>query len=153
MPKPPRKRWYEYPKRKPPGSIARKLLAPILGVVDRAGQVSFQHIPTNKQPAIEAALFPQASSDALLLFEQAPQYEAIARARGIFYTVLLAGKCGPRMPKAYHLNSVNSLHASWKEHFRKKWRGPATKNLDGYTRWMAARRKGDALATFRAMLA
>jgi transposase-like protein len=152
MPKPPRKRWYEYPNRKPPGSIARQWLAPILGVVDRTGTASFQHIATNKQPDIEAALIPQVSSDALLLFDRAPQYEAIAKARGISYEILLAGKRSARMPKAYHLNSVNSLHALWKADFRKKWRGPATKYLDGYTRWMVARRGGDGLATFRAML-
>jgi len=57
------------------------------------------------------------------------------------------------MPKAYHLNSVNSLHSEWKRDFRGRWRGPATKYLDGYARWMVARRQGNPLAMFRSIIA
>jgi hypothetical protein len=151
-PKPPRKRWYEYPKRRPPQAIARIWSEPILGVVDRAGRATFQHIPDTRQPTIETALVPQVAPDAMVLFDGAPQYEAIARARGITYAVLVAGRRSRQMPKAYHLNSVNSLHAQWKNDFRKRWRGPATKYLDGYTRWMVARRNSDPLAMFRAII-
>jgi transposase-like protein len=151
-PKPPRQRWYEYPKRRPPQAMARAWAEPILGVVDRTGRATFQHIPDTRQPSIEAALVPQVSPDAMVLFDGAPQYEAIAKARGISYEVLIAGRRSPRMPKAYHLNSVNSLHAQWKRDFRKRWRGPATKYLDGYTRWMVARQNTEPLAMFRAIL-
>lgn len=41
-----------------------------------------------------------------------------------------------------HLNSVNSLHAQWKDDFGKGG-GPTIRYLDGYTRWMAARRGTD----------
>lgn len=153
QPKPPRKRWYEYPNRRPPKPIARAWSEPILGVVDRSGRASFQHIPNTSQPTIEATLVPQVAPDAMLLFDGAPQYEAIARARGLSFKVLVAGRRSKRMHKAYHLNSVNSLHAQWKDHFRKRWRGPATKYLDGYTRWMVARRDSDPLTIFRSMLA
>lgn len=151
-PKPPRKRWYEYPGRRPPQTMFRAWSKPILGVVDRTGKATFQHIPDNKQPTIEAALVPQVAPDAIVLFDGAPQYEAIAKARGFTYEVLIKGRRGRRTPKAHHLNSVNGLHAEWKDWFRKIWRGPATKNLDGYTRWMAARRDTDPIGIFRQII-
>ncbi len=54
-PKPPRKRWYEYPKRKPPQAIARTFEEPILVVVDCAGRASFQHLVNKRHPAIDGA--------------------------------------------------------------------------------------------------
>lgn len=44
QPKPPRLRWSEYPKGRPPQAIAKAFEEAILGVVDRAGSASFQHI-------------------------------------------------------------------------------------------------------------
>lgn len=82
-PMPPRKRWYEYPKRRPPKAIARAWSEPILGVVDRNGRATFQYMPDTLQSKIETMLVPQVASDAMVLFDGAPQYEAIARARGI----------------------------------------------------------------------
>jgi len=58
----------------------------------------------------------------MVLFDGAPQYEAIAKSRGISFKVLIAGRRNRQMPKAYHLNSVNSLHAQWKDDFRPRWR-------------------------------
>ena len=153
QPKPPRKRWYEYPKRRPPKAIARAWSEPILGVVDRTGRATFQHMPDTLQPTIEATLVPQVAPDAMVLFDGAPQYEAIAKARGLSFKVLVAGRRTKQMPKAYHLNSVNSLHSEWKRDFRGRWRGPATKYLDGYARWMVARRSTDPLAFFRTLIA
>ena len=152
-PKPPRRPWYEYPKRRPPQAIARAWSCAILGVVDRSGKATFQHIKDTQQPTIEAALVPQVAPDAIVLFDGAPQYEAIAKARGITYEVLIKGRRGRRTPKAHHLNSVNNLHFEWKDWFRKIWRGPATKNLDGYTRWMAARWGTDPVGVFRSIIA
>lgn len=130
-PQPPRRRWHEYGRKGPPQSIARSWLRPILGVVDRKGQASFQHIADNKQPTIEAVLVRQIAPDAMVLFDGAPQYEAIARARGISNKVLVSGRGSKSTPKDYHLNTVNSLHAQWKNDFRPLWRGPASKP----TRW------------------
>ncbi|MFA8388352.1 MAG: hypothetical protein ACEPO2_22255 [Pelagibaca sp.] len=50
-------------------------------------------------------------------------------------------------------NSVNNLHFEWKDCFRKLWRGPVTKSLDGYARWMAARRDTDPVRVFRSIIA
>ena len=148
-PKPPRKRWYEYPKRRPPHAIALEWSEPILGVVDRTGRTTFQHMADTLQPTI----VPQVAFDAMVLLNGAPQYEAIARARGTSYNVLVAGRRTKRMPKTYHLNSVSSLHPEWKRDFRGRWRGPAAKYLDGYTRWMLARRDSDPLAILQSIIA
>lgn len=151
-PAPPRRRWYEYPKRRPPKSMVKAWSEAILGVVDRSGHASFEHIRNTTQPTIDAALVPQVTPDAMVLFDGAPQYEAIARAHGLSFKVLIAGKRTKKMPNAYHLNGVNSLHSQWKRDFRARWRGPATKYLDGYARWMVTRRSNDPLAIFRAIL-
>ncbi|MCK0167802.1 IS1595 family transposase [Jannaschia sp. S6380] len=151
QPMPPRRRWYEYPNRRPPKAIAKAFEEPILGVVDRAGRASFQHLFDKRQPAIDAALVPQVAPDAMVLFDGAPQYEAIAKSRGISYHILYGGKRGRRTPRAYHLNTVNSLHAQWEE-FIPQWRGPATKYLDGYARWLVARRWADPVSLFRAVI-
>ena len=97
-------------------------------------------------------LAPQVAPDAMVLFDGAPQYQAVARARDLSHSVLVAGRRGARTPPAYHLNTVNALHAQWKE-IRTAWRGPATKYLDGYARWLVARRDGDTLTLFHAMIA
>ncbi len=93
-PKPPRRRWYEYPKGQPPRPIARAWSEPILGVVDRAGRATLQHITNIRQPTIEAALVPQVAPDAMLPFDGAPQYETIPRPRGMACEVLIAGASG-----------------------------------------------------------
>jgi len=79
-PKPPRKRWYEYPKRRPPQAIARAWSEPILGVMDRTGRATFQYMQNTLPPTVEATLVPQVAPDTMVLFDGAPQYEAIAKA-------------------------------------------------------------------------
>jgi hypothetical protein len=59
QPQPPRKRWYEYPKRRRPKAIARAWSEPILGVVDRTRRATFQHMQNTLQPTVEATLVPQ----------------------------------------------------------------------------------------------
>lgn len=152
QPKPPRKRWHEYPKGRPPQAIHKKWSEAILGIVDREGRANFAHTGNIRQATLDAVLAPQVATDAVVLFDGAPQYQAVARARGLSHSVLVAGRRGARTPPAYHLNTVNALHAQWKE-IRTTWRGPATKYLDGYARWLVARRDGDPAAVFRAMLA
>ena len=151
QPKPPRRRWHEYSKSKPPQAIAYRWSEPILGVVDRTGRASFQYTKNMRQATLDAALTPQIAPDAMVLFDEAPQYEAVARARSLSFRVLVAGRRSARTPQAFHLNGVNAPHAQWKE-ISKAWRGPATKHLDGYARWLAARRDGDPLALFRAII-
>lgn len=153
IPTPPRLGWKDYGRKGPPRAIVKKWSRPILGVVDRTGAANFEHIADEKQLTIEAVWLPQVAADAILLFDGAPQYEAAARTRGLSYKVLVGGRRTRTTPKAYHLNSVNGLHSEWKSGFCKPFRGPATKYLAGYAKWMVARHKGDAVGVFRAMLA
>jgi hypothetical protein len=151
-PKPLRKRWHEYPKQRPSRAMARTWSEPIIGVVDRTGRKADPNLRTRLQPKIEEMLIPQVAPDAMLLSDGAPQYEAIAGPRGLSFKVLVADPRAKRMPKAYHLNSANGLHARRKDHFCKRLRGPATKCLDGHARGMVARRDGDSLTIFRSII-
>lgn len=150
-PRPPRHRWRDYGRQGPSQAIVRRFLKPLLGVADRTGRTSLTYIPDRRQPTIAAALLPQVAPDALLLSDGAPQYEAIAKAAGMGYWMLVGGRRSRLTPTTYHLNTVNSLHARWKA-FLKPFRGPATRNLDGYARWLIARCDG-YLPVFRRLLA
>lgn len=88
----------------------------------------------------------------MVLLDGAPQYDAFARAKGISYKVLIGGRRTSNTPMAYHLNTVNNLYAEWKGDFRRRWRRPASKYLDGYARWMVAGRSTEPLALFRAII-
>ena len=55
---------------------------------------------------------------AILGFDGAPQYEAIARTRDLAFKVLVTGRHSRTLPKAHQLNSVNGLHAEWKRDYR-----------------------------------
>lgn len=151
QPKPPRKRWRDYGRQGPPQALVRRFLRPVLGVTDRSGRASLAHITDTKQPTIRAALLPRVAPDALLLSDGAPQYQAIATAAGLGYWMLVGGRRSPYTPATYHLNTVNSLHAQLKA-FLRPFCGPASKNLDGYARWLIARR-GGYLPAFRKLLA
>jgi hypothetical protein len=108
-------------------------------------------MPDAKLPSIKAALLPQVAPDAFLLSDGAPQYQAIANAAGLGYWMLVAGRRSRHTPNTYHLNTVNSLHAQWTT-FVRPFCGPAAKNLEGYARWLIARRAG-YLSAFRSLLA
>lgn len=151
QPKPPRPRWHEYPNGGPSKKVAKQWAEKSLGIVDREGRARFQHTGNVRQPTLDAALAPEVAPDAMVLFDGAPQYAAVARTRGLSHHVLVGGRRRKRTPMAYHLNTVNALHAQWDE-ISKSWRGPATKYLDGYARWLAARRDGDPIALFRAIV-
>lgn len=151
--KPIRRRRHEHPAGHPRQAFARAWSKPTLGVVDPTGQASFRHIPNTRRPAIEAALVPQVAPDAMPLFGGAPQSKVIAQARGMACEMLFTGRRRPPTPATCHLHGVKSLPARWKDDFRKRWRGPATKHLDSHTRWVAARRGADPLAMCRAIIA
>lgn len=61
--------------------------------------------------------------------------------------MLVAARRRRLTPKAYHV-----IHADW-EKFIPLWRGPATKNFDGYAKWMVARRSTDPVRLFRSIFA
>ncbi|WP_176556282.1 IS1595 family transposase [Rubellimicrobium rubrum] len=149
-PAPPRLRWQDYGRKGPPQAVVRQYQMPLLGIADREGRTALLRMPDTKQPSIEAALLPRIAPDVFLLSDGAPQYGAIAKAAGLGYWMLVAGRRSRITPATYHLNTVNGLHARWKT-FRRPFCGPATKNLDGYARWMLARAEG-YLPAFRRLL-
>lgn len=89
-PKPPRKRWYKYQKCQLPLGIARAYADATLGIGDRIGRATLQHIRNTKQPTIEAATVPELAADAMVLFDGAPLYKALAKEGGT------AMKCSKR---------------------------------------------------------
>lgn len=80
-------------------------------------------------------------SDAVLCSNRGNGYEDLAAAHGLEH-VVVGSKPGTRVASGcYHIQNVNSLHACYKR-FIKPFCGPATKNLDGYIRWLEVRITG-----------
>lgn len=149
-PKPPRRRWKDWGRNGPPGAVSMRWREHMLATTDRAGGVCLTHMPDKSQPSIDAALVPRVAEDAMLLFDGAPQYEAIARKNNRGFKVLIGGKRGTSTPASFHLNTVNGIHSSWKA-FMLPFCGPASKNLGVYAGWFIARRVG-YLPAFRSLL-
>lgn len=149
-PRPPRLRWKDYGRKGSPLAVLRQFRAAVLGIADREGRTALVRMPDTKQPSIEAALLPRIAPDSYLLSDGAPPYGAIAKAAGLRYWMLVAGRRSPYTPATYHLNTVNGLHERWKG-FLRPFRGPATKNLEAYARWMIFRAEG-YLPVFRRMI-
>jgi len=84
---------------------------------------------------------PLVPSDAVLCSDGGNGYKDLAAARGLEHFVV-GSKPGTRVTSGcYHIQNVNSLHASYKG-FIKPFCGPATKNLNGYIRWLEERLSG-----------
>lgn len=124
----------------------------MLGRANRIGQASFHYIDDTRQPTIEAAFLRQVAPREMAFFDGALHYQAIARAQGLSYMVLVAGRRTSRALQACHLDTVTRLYTQWKGDVRKLWGGPASKYLDGYAIWMVARRSTDPMAIFRAVI-
>jgi len=151
QPKPPRNRWRDYGRAGPPKAVALRFQRPVLGVADRSGRMCLTPMPDRKRPTIQAVLLAQVAPDTFLLSDGAPQFQAIANDSGLGYWMLVGGRRSRYTAATYHLNTVNSLHAQWKA-FLRPFCGPASKNLDGYARWLIARQNG-YLTAFRCLFA
>ena len=154
--KPPRLRWWAYGRGGPPKMPGYSpWQMPLLGVADRNGHASVARLANTKHPTIAAALLPLVASDAVLCTDGGAQYGVIARRAKLKHFILYKGRRGPRTPQSHHINTVNGLHAGWKDYANHVWRGPATKNLAGYADWFSALRtaKGDHLPAFRRIIA
>lgn len=137
--KPPRPRWEDYTTQglKMMRGLSKWQL-PILTVADRGGARLFQRLPDRKSATLERAMDPLVPADAVLCSDDGNGYSALAAKAGIEHFVV-GSKAGTRVAAGcYHIQNVNSLHARYGE-FIKPFRGPATKNLSGYIRWLEAR--------------
>lgn len=84
---------------------------------------------------------PLVPDDAVLCLDGANGYKNLAAASGIEHFVV-GSKPGKRVASGcYHIQNVNPLHACYKR-FIKPFCGPASKNLNGYIRWLDVRLAG-----------
>lgn len=84
---------------------------------------------------------PLIPGDAVLCFDGAKGYKNHAAAGGLEHFVV-GSKSGTRVASGcYQIQNVDSLHARYKR-FIKPFCGPATKNLNGYFRWLEVRLAG-----------
>ncbi len=140
--KPPRPRWEDYTTQglKMMRGLSRWQL-PILTVADRGGARLFQRLPNRKGATLERAMRPLVPGDAVLCSDGADGYKKVAATGGIEHFVV-GSKPGTRVAAGcYHIQNVNSLHARYGR-FIKPFCGPATKNLNGYIRWLEMRLEG-----------
>ena len=119
-------------------------------MVERAGARRAERLQDHNLPSLHAALDPAVRPDAVLCSDGDAAFATFARARGIAHHVINASH-GPRVLEgAFHIQTVNQLHAALKDFFR-AFRGPATRYLDGYLAWFVARQ--DNRVPWNAMIA
>lgn len=141
-PKPLRPRWEDFTTQglKMMRGLSRWQL-PILTVADRGGSRLFRRLPNRKSATVERAMKPLVPSDAVLCSDGGNGYRDLAAACGLEHFVV-GSKPGTRVAAGcYHIQNVNSLHARYSK-FIKPFCGPATKNLNGYIRWLEVRMAG-----------
>lgn len=134
VPKPPRPRWEDYTTQ----GLASRSGMPILTVADRSGARLFERLPNRKSATLERAMKPFVPHDAVLCSDGASAYAKVAAQRGVEHFVV-GSKPGTRVAAgSHHIQNVNSLHARY-DKFIRPFCGPATKNLNGYIRWLEVR--------------
>jgi transposase-like protein len=140
--KPPRPRWEDYTTQglKMMRGLSKWQL-PILTVADRGGSRLFERLPNRKSATLERAMKPLVPHDAVLCSDGASGYAKVAAQRGIEHFVV-GSRPGTRVAAgSHHIQNVNSLHARY-DKFIRPFCGPATKNLNGYIRWLEVRLAG-----------
>jgi transposase-like protein len=140
-PKPPRPTWRDWRRlglALPLGHSPWRI--PVLALVERAGDRRAGRLKDHNAPSLHAALEPALRQDAVLCSDGDGAFATFARARGVTHYAIPA-KHGPRvLPGAFHIQTVNNLHAALKD-FLRPFKGPATRYLDGYLTWFIARQR------------
>ncbi len=139
IPKPPRPRWKDFTTQglKMMRGLSRWQL-PIITVADRGGSRLFRRLPNRKSATVERAMNPLVPGDAVLCTDGGNGCKDLAAARGLEHFVV-GRKPGTRVAAGcYHIQNVNSLRARYGR-FIEPFCGPATKNLNGYIRWLEVR--------------
>ncbi|WP_169788507.1 IS1595 family transposase [Litoreibacter arenae] len=142
VPQPPRPRWEDFTTKglKMMRGLSRWQL-PILTVADRGGSHLFRRLPNRKSATMERAMKPLVPGDAVLCSDGGNGYKDLAAAHSLEHFVV-GSKPGTRvLAGCYHIQNVNSLHARYGK-FIEPFCGPATKNLNGYIRWLEVRLAG-----------
>jgi transposase-like protein len=138
-PKPDRMRWVDYKltRTKLPAGIS-KYQIPVLTMADRAGARRADVLPDHSAAPLIAVLERCLRRDAVLCSDRDPAYDFFARQNGVPHYRIDAKKGPFVIKRAFHVQTINSLHDRF-ERFMEPFRGPATKNLTGYTSWFIAR--------------
>lgn len=142
VPQPPRPRWEDFTTQglKMMRGLSRWQL-PILTVADRSGARLLRLLANRRSTTLERAMVPLVPQDAVLCSDGASGYASVAATGGIEHFVG-GSKPGTRVTGGcYHIQNVNSLHARY-DKFIEPFCGPATKNLNGYIRWLEVRLAG-----------
>lgn len=114
---------------------------PIRTVADRGWSRLFRRLPNRKSATVERTMKPLVPDDAVLCSDGGNGYKDLAAARGSEHFVV-GSKRGTRVAAGcYRIQNVNSLHARYGK-FIEPFCGPATKNLNGYIRWLELRMAG-----------
>lgn len=139
---PPRPRWEDFTAQglKLMRGLSRWQL-PTLTVTDRSGARLFRRLPNRKGATVERVMNPLVPGDAVRCSDGGNGYKNLAAAHWLEHFVV-GSKPGKRVAAGcYHIQNVNSLHARYGR-FIKSFCGPATKNLNGYIRWLEVRMEG-----------
>lgn len=140
-PKPPRPTWRDWRRQGlplPPGHSPWRI--PVLALVERAGDRRATRLKDHNAPTLYDALEPALRRDAVLCSDADGAFATFAHARGVTHYAIPAKK-GPRVLEgAFHIQTVNNLHAALKD-FLRPFKGPATRYLDGYLTWFIARQR------------
>ena len=142
VPQPPRPRWEDFTTQglKMMRGLSKWQL-PILTVADRGGARLFRRLPNRKSATLERAMKPLVPERCRALLGRRQRLQARGSTGGLEHFVV-GSKPGTRVAAGcYHIQNVNSLHARY-DKFIKPFCGPATKNLNGYIRWLEARLAG-----------
>jgi hypothetical protein len=139
---PPRPRWEDFTTRglKMMRGLSRWQL-PILTVANLGEARLFGRLPNSKSATVERAMTHPVPNNAVLCSDGAIGYKDLAASRGLEHFVLGSKRDTRVAAGCYHMPNVKSLHARYGT-FMEPFCGPATKNLDGYIRWLEARLEG-----------
>jgi hypothetical protein len=138
FPKPDRPRWADFRRlrMKLPAGISKYQIG-VLTVTDRSGGRRADVLPDRRATSLTSRLARHVSPDAVLCSDGDTAYGLFASEPAIPH-YRLDTKNGPRViDRAFHVQTINSLHDRF-ERFMQPFRGPATKNLQGYAAWFIA---------------
>lgn len=149
---PPRLQWYRYKN----GRIKMKRglsrwQIPVMTVMDRSGSRYLEQIPDRKVATIDAALSPIIARDAIFCSDSGAGYLRFGAKHHLVHRVLVAIAGQRLIDGAYHIQTVNSLHARFSA-FIRPFCGPATKYLPLFLRWFLAQNRLGATEAFEKVL-
>jgi transposase-like protein len=152
VPRPPRRRWYEYRRRQ---LLMKRGLSrwqvPVLTIRDRSGGCRADVLRGLNYQQIGPLLHRHISADAVLCSDKAQAYAKFAAQSGMRHERVRARRGERIKDKTFHIQNINALHDRLDD-FLKPFRGPATRYLTRYVGWFLFRdRQNDEEAAGRTL--